>query len=485
MALKKALTTSKIAPLASRHKKLERDVEHITQEMYRRNRELAETNQTLSLLQTINNLALDSSESLTRLCEKITHIVADTAGIPLLGILTTKTASMSDLELQGLNISDQKLWTDVLGRRSKLSVSMEPAWWSNDVHDRLIPLADFSSAQLAGPLGVKPHHVDQLRKQLGIQSLYVVQLTARNCLVGFMVAGFFGFPDQVRPQDTTLLNRLSESIGVALDNRLLFEENKHVLAQLRHTNAKLKALDETKDEFISMASHQLRTPLTAIKGYLSMVLEGDAGELNPNQYKLLEQSFFSSQRMVYLISDLLNLSRLNTGKFIIEQAQVQLADLVQSEVDQLAETARSREINLVYKKPVDFPEMMLDETKTHQVVMNLIDNAIYYTRAGGKITVSLTETPHAVEFTVKDTGIGVPRQLQHKLFSKFYRAENARRARPDGTGLGLFMAKKVIVAQGGSIIFESEEGKGSTFGFRFSKATHGVPTAPIVASTET
>jgi signal transduction histidine kinase len=176
--------------------------------------------------------------------------------------------------------------------------------------------------------------------------------------------------------------------------------------------------------------------------------------------------------LVYLISDLLNLSRLNTGKFIIEPTNVQLADLVQSEVDQLAETARSREVDLQYKKPANFPKFMLDETKTHQVVMNFLDNAIYYTRPGGKITVALTETPHAVEFTVKDTGIGVPRHMQHRLFSKFYRAENARRARPDGTGLGLFMAKKVIVAQGGAIIFDSTEGKGSTFGFRFSKRGH-------------
>jgi len=107
--------------------------------------------------------------------------------------------------------------------------------------------------------------------------------------------------------------------------------------------------------------------------------------------------------------------------------------------------------------------------------MNLIDNAIYYTPAGGTVTVSLCETSTAVEYTVHDTGIGVPRAVQHKLFTKFYRAANAQQARPDGTGLGLFMVKKVVVAQGGSIIFDSVEGKGSTFGFRFSKARVQVP----------
>ncbi|MEJ0073302.1 MAG: HAMP domain-containing sensor histidine kinase [Candidatus Saccharibacteria bacterium] len=469
------LASPKLAPAIARRRQLERDVEHITQEMYRRNRELAETNQTLSLLQTIDGLALDSAESLSTVCDKIASAIADAAGFPLVGILTTATGSMSDLELHGLNLKDNKLWYKLLGHRRVLDVEIEPAWWPKDTQTKLISLADLDAEQTAQLLGCHAETVRRLHKQLGIQSLYVVQLTARARLAGFMLAGFYGFPDQVPQQDITLLDRLSEPVGVALDNRLLFEENRRVLAQLRRSNAKLQALDETKDEFITMASHQLRTPLTAIKGYISMVLEGDAGALNPSQQKLLEQSFVSSQRMVFLISDLLNLSRLNTGKFVIEPTPVQLADVVTAEVEQLKETARSRDVKLLYDKPAGLPKLMLDETKIHQVVMNFMDNAIYYTPAGGRIVISLTETPTAVEYRVQDNGIGVPKHEQHKLFSKFYRAGNARRARPDGTGLGLFMAKKVIAAQGGAIIFDSQEGKGSTFGFRFSKAGHAVP----------
>src|SRR6185369_13913696 len=117
-----------------------------------------------------------------------------------------------------------------------------------------------------------------------------------------------------------------------------------------------------------------------------------------------------------------------------------LNEVAQVEVDQLVETAKSRELNLVYERPAVFPKLMLDETKIHQVVMNFIDNAIYYTPSGGTVTVSLTETPTSVEYRVQDTGIGVPKAVQHKLFTKFYRAQNAQQARPDGTGLGLFMA---------------------------------------------
>jgi signal transduction histidine kinase len=298
--------------------------------------------------------------------------------------------------------------------------------------------------------------------------------------LGYIVLGPKKSGNMYTQQDVRTLEAVANELILAIQNALHFEEiqkfNELLQARvddatkkLRNTNEKLKALDETKDDFISMASHQLRTPLTSVKGYLSMVLEGDAGEINETQKKMLGQAFTSSQRMVYLIADLLNVSRLRTGKFIIESAPVNLADMVSEEIEQLVETAAARAIGLTYHKPASFPELMLDETKTRQVVMNFVDNAIYYTPSGGQIKVVLEETPTSVELKVVDNGIGVPKAEQHHLFTKFYRAGNAQKARPDGTGLGLFMAKKVILAQGGSILFESKEGKGSTFGFLFPK----------------
>jgi signal transduction histidine kinase len=284
-------------------------------------------------------------------------------------------------------------------------------------------------------------------------------------------------------QDLQMLSTAGKTISVSAENALRFEEiakfNEtlqeevtEATRKLRHTNEKLKALDETKDEFISMASHQLRTPLTSVKGYVSMVLEGDAGELNEQQKKLLNQAFISSQRMVYLIADLLNVSRLRTGKFVIETAPTYLPDVVEGELGQLYETAAAKGLKLSFDKPADFPTLNLDETKIRQVIMNFADNAIYYTPAGGEISVQLTSSPKAIEFKVVDNGLGVPKKEQHHLFGKFYRADNAKKARPDGTGLGLFMAKKVVIAQGGAIIFSSKEGKGSTFGFTFPR--HGM-----------
>ncbi len=299
--------------------------------------------------------------------------------------------------------------------------------------------------------------------------------------LGYIVLGAKKSGNIYSKQDLAVLEILANELVIAVQNALRFEEIEkfnvtlqqkieQATRQLQRNNEKLKAMDETKDEFISMASHQLRTPLTSVKGYLSMVLEGDAGELTDMQRKLLDQAFISSQRMVYLIADLLNVSRLHTGKFIIDAAPASLADVIESETQQLEKTATGRGLVLSYKKPRSFPLLMLDETKIRQVVMNFLDNAIYYSKPGGHIEIILTHTDDSVEFKVVDDGIGVPKHEQPQLFNKFYRAGNAKKARPDGTGLGLFMAKKVVVAQGGSIVFKSEEGKGSTFGFTFGKA---------------
>jgi signal transduction histidine kinase len=367
-------------------------------------------------------------------------------------------------------------------------------YWINDEHmaARLKPFFKHGGGAVILDVLATPA-AQKLRREEEIA--VIVQLRTTHGELGYMTLGFKESGQPYSNQDKRLLVTAADEIAISMQNALHFEEiqnfNKtlqerisRATLELRRTNEKLRSLDATKDEFITMASHQLRTPLTSVKGYLSMVLEGDAGKLNAQQQELLTQSFISSQRMVYLIADLLNLSRLNTGKFVIESIPVDLSEVVQGEIDQLRETAKARGLTLVYDRPENFPKLMLDETKIHQVVMNFIDNAIYYTPSEGAITINLIETKTAIEYRVIDNGIGVPRADQHRLFTKFYRAGNARRARPDGTGLGLFMAKKVIAAQGGAVIFESEEGKGSTFGFRFTKARH-LATALEVAKTAT
>lgn len=301
-----------------------------------------------------------------------------------------------------------------------------------------------------------------------------------------VLIGFLGLGDRGQggysERDVRILSTISTAIAVALQNSLyvqkiqnfnesLKNEVDRATAELRASNQKLKQIDQAKDEFVSLTSHQLRTPLTTIKGYISMLLDGDAGELGAQQRKLLEEAFNSSSRMSHLISDFLNISRIQTGKFEIELSEANLADVLSEEIDQLRVSATSRQLTLDYEKPEHFPMLRIDESKLRQVMMNLIDNAIYYSPAGSTIRILLTSSASGVEFKVIDQGIGVPKAEQHKLFTKFARATNAKKQRPDGTGIGLFMAKKVVVALGGAIIFESKEGVGSTFGFRLNRTS--------------
>ncbi len=461
-----------------KRKQLERDIEHITAEMYKRNKELAETNKTLSLLRTIDAMVLESHTSLKMVSEHIAQAITQVTDFAFVGLLTRSSHSREELVLNGWSGAKWlgKATAIAPGLDRPLHVKLLHPWFSQIQTAKMVTLEGIPDEHLASFLNCPAREIELIKQELDLKSLYVVKLLARRQVVGLLVVGYEHPVAELSAADAVLLERLSESIGVALDNKLLFEENQHVLRQLRDSNEKLRALDEAKDDFISMASHQLRTPLTSIKGYTSMVLEGDAGKLTVTQKKLLSQSFFSAQRMVYLIADLLNVSRIRTGKFLIEPTPVNLAELVQQEVEQLKETAAARSLTLTYKKPRRFPELMLDETKIRQVIMNFVDNAIYYTPSGGHITVEVEDKPATVELRVTDDGIGVPKSEQPHLFTKFYRAPNARKARPDGTGLGLFMAKKVVISLGGALIFHSREGEGSTFGFLFSKAKQAVPT---------
>lgn len=468
--------------VVNKRKQLEQNLAHVTQEMYKRNIELAATNRTLSLLRTIDSLVLEPYESIEYLCRQLTKAITENSDYAWVSIFG-KAQGHERLDLLGWYGANSHIIQKNTETVMPAYLSMAEHWLHGNRQAHVLRLWHSNDREMANFLHCKPEFVADLRDNQKVNIVYFIKLIARDKLVGVIGVGFTSNVEKISEDNQALLKRLSEAVGVALDNRLLFEENQRVVKQLQTTNAKLRALDEAKDEFISMASHQLRTPLTSVKGYLSMVLEGDAGKITGAQRKLLDQSFTSAQRMVYLIADLLNVSRLRTGKFVIDATPTNLAGVVENEIQQLVEAAKTRNLELTYEKPKNFTTLMLDETKIRQVIMNFADNALYYTPAGGHIKVNLTENVNTVKFTVVDDGIGVPKAIQHKLFSKFYRADNAKKARPDGTGLGLFMAQKIIVAQGGVIIFESEEGKGSTFGFSFSKAKLKAPAGKTPAKT--
>jgi len=305
----------------------------------------------------------------------------------------------------------------------------------------------------------------------------VMRLETRSEIIGYCFFGFKTTGSAYAQRDIELMRIAGDELAVAIQNTLRYDQIQtfndtlqqrieEATRELRNSNQQLHRLDEAKDEFVSMASHQLRTPLTSVKGYISMVLEGDAGKVNDMQRKLLSEAFTSSERMVHLINDFLNVSRLQTGKFVIESKPIDLVKLINEEVESLRTTAEAHALTLHFKQPKYFPVLYIDEGKIRQVLMNFIDNAVYYSRPDTAIDIKLAVEDGQAVVTVSDTGIGVPKTEQSRLFTKFYRASNARKQRPDGTGVGLFLAKRVIVAHGGTMVFHSTEGEGSTFGFR-------------------
>lgn len=304
----------------------------------------------------------------------------------------------------------------------------------------------------------------------------VARLQTREGLIGYLLLGTKLSGDIYSSQDIDVIGIMAKELAVAVSNSLAYAEIQefaitlqervnHATNRLRVANRHLKELDRVKDEFLSLASHQLRTPLTTIKGYLSMLLEGDAGKMSSTQTEFISYAYDGSERMVRLIADLLNVSRLSAGRFVIDAKPTDAVAMVQDEVRQLQSHADGKGLSLTFVAPAKkLPLVSLDENKTRQVIMNFIDNAIYYTATGG-VTVLLGVKKGQLRLEVRDTGIGVPEEAKSHLFTKFFRADNAQGVRPDGTGLGLYLAKRVIEDQGGTIVFSSTVGKGSTFGF--------------------
>lgn len=223
-------------------------------------------------------------------------------------------------------------------------------------------------------------------------------------------------------------------------------------------------LSRAKSEFISMASHQLRTPLTAIKGYTSMMLEGSYGKIEPRGKRVLSNVLTSSERLVKIIEDLLNISRIELGRMKFEKQSIDMKKMIDGIYKEMKTRAKNKDINLIWKKPkIDFPKLNIDELKIRQVVYNIVDNAIKYTKLG-KIEIKLARKKSNLIISISDTGKGFSDKDREKLFELFTRGEAGTDTFVEGTGMGLFVAKKFVNLHQGKIWAESKgKDKGSVF----------------------
>ncbi len=238
------------------------------------------------------------------------------------------------------------------------------------------------------------------------------------------------------------------------------------LMVILHDVTRGKEIERLKTEFVSIAAHQLRTPLSAIKWTLRMLLDGDVGNLTAEQVEFLNKGYQSNERMIILINDLLNVARIEEGRFIYDLTPQSIDEIIQETLDGLSGIVKDKNIKLTYKKSkAKIPKVNADREKIGIVVQNLLDNAIRFNKPGGEVTVSIKCDKVNLEVAVKDDGIGIPDEQKKRIFNKFFRADNAVRTETEGTGLGLFIVKNIINAHKGKISFESEKGKGTTFRF--------------------
>ncbi|MDQ5928832.1 MAG: sensor signal transduction histidine kinase, partial [Bacteroidota bacterium] len=234
--------------------------------------------------------------------------------------------------------------------------------------------------------------------------------------------------------------------------------------QLSDANEKLKDLDKSKTEFLSLASHQLRSPLTAIKGYSSMLLDGSYGEIQEKNKMPIDRIFQSANNLTLIVEDLLSVTKIEQGGMQYEFTGIDLAKVAKMLVEEQSVNAKNRGLELVFDNKIGTAIVRADATKIRQVLLNFVDNAIKYTPKGSVSVTVESIDGNKVRFAVKDSGVGMSEETKHNLFEKFKRGEEGSRIDSGGSGLGLYLAKEIVGAHAGEIHVESDGvGKGSTF----------------------
>jgi signal transduction histidine kinase len=270
-------------------------------------------------------------------------------------------------------------------------------------------------------------------------------------------------------EDITELGRLEQQLVQQRNELSLLNEriaNRNM--QLAAANAELRQLDQVKSRFISVAAHELRNPLASILGYLE-ILQEDHESLTSDQQQCVNVIQRSSMRLLAITNNLLDLTRIEAGRIELDLERINLLTLVEHAASELQPRITAKKQTLFLDAAANVPMAFCDETRSQQILVNLLSNAVKYTPEQGSITVRLrvTEDGHFVEVAVRDTGIGIAKEEQDKIFHSFFRASNVHLSGESGTGLGLNVAQSLAELQGGRVWFESELNQGSTFYVNF------------------
>lgn len=307
-----------------------------------------------------------------------------------------------------------------------------------------------------------------------VEHFVLSPILTKNGIIGMIFVGNLSNAAPITEGDEELVSILANQIGQSLENARLFEEifkSSQALElkiqdrtkQLASALEEVQKISKAKSEFISAVSHELRTPLTSIKGYASILMTGKLGSVPKAVKERLEKINIHSDNLVKLINDLLDISRIESGRVEMKMESVHLGRVVEDVHDLLTPQLREKKIQWAAEISDKIPEMFLDRTQIERVFINLVSNAVKFTPENGTITIRAASEEKTVKIEVADTGIGINEKDTEKLFNEFYRVDNPINQKVKGTGLGLALVKKIVEAHKGKIGVTSALNTGTTF----------------------
>lgn len=443
------------------------EVDHINKELYKKGAELAERNKALSLLGAIDEIILSSIVSQDKIAQQVTSLLVIQAAFQIVSIFTYDKEKNA-LARMGISVAKG---TEAINTNVAYLPAIPLTQTSNiiiqAINERQIKFSHSLDNLLFS--GEQAQLADEVQQKMGVKSVVVFPLVARNQLIGAMVICLTHTEEELLEYQRTLIDRLGELIGIAMDNAMLYQQVQIANNKLQSANNQLKVLDKLKNEFVSVASHELRTPMTAIKSYLWMALKGKGGQLNDKQKYYIERSYNSVDRLVRLVNDMLNISRIESGHITIDLQSVDLNTLSQEVVDEVLPRAGEVGVSVTIQKDGTLPRVLADPDKIKEVLFNLIGNSLKFTPKGGSIKVNFSHDNQFVATTITDTGAGIAPEDIGKLFQKFGLLPGSyitNQTTTGGTGLGLYISRSIIDLHHGEIKATSPgKGQGATFTF--------------------
>jgi signal transduction histidine kinase len=434
---------------------------------------LAEQNKALITSQRINKIILQSlnfNEVVQKISDTIpsqlffvTGVVAViekvTGTIRRVGVSATKEASEA---VSALRVPFDKISISLDDPNNLMAkaVREKKGFITEDVYDVLGPVLTHEEAT-------------GIQKLMGTQTTVVYPIYGeKDNPIGVFVASTKKRKEKISEYDYAMIQSFVDGVGIAMEHAMLYSNLKKTSEQLSIANLKLQQLDKMKDEFVSLASHELRTPMTVIKSYLWLLLDKNSSPaLSDKQRKYIDRAYTSTQRLINLVNDMLNVSRIESGRFNLEMKPFNLASLISIVYAEMLPKAQEQKINFEFKRPLqDLPKVLADPERVEEVLINLIGNSLKFTPENGVIRIVVDYNPETQQeiVSVIDSGKGLGAEDIPKLFQKFSMvgANYLIKQNSQGTGLGLYLSRSMIGLMNGKIWAESEGlGKGSKFSF--------------------